>query len=121
MPVAVWGAMAEHTPSASATHHLYKSKHWAMLRNAVLVRDVYQCQRCGVLLSGRYPADNSPVVNHRVPHKGDAELFHDLGNLEAVCKSCHDGDVQSSERVGYSSAIGDDGWPIDGAHPANRV
>jgi hypothetical protein len=34
-----------------------------------------------------------------------------------VCKSCHDGAIQSSEELGYDKEIGQDGWPIDPNHP----
>lgn len=62
------------------------------------------------------------VVNHRTPHRGDSALFWDEANWEAVCKSCHDGPIQSQERAGrvYSSDVGADGWPIDAGHPVNR-
>jgi 5-methylcytosine-specific restriction protein A len=58
------------------------------------------------------------VVNHKIPHKGDVELFYSPENIESVCKSCHDGPIQSEERRGYSSEVGTDGWPIDYRHPA---
>lgn len=110
------------SPEAAAYRTLYKGKRWAALRASILVRDLYTCQRpgCGVLLIGKHPAPNSPVVNHRTPHKGDLRLFFDPANLEAVCKGCHDGDVKAEEISGYSSAIGADGWPTDPRHPANR-
>lgn len=30
------------------------------------------------------------VVDHIVPHKGDAGLFWDRGNWQSLCKACHD-------------------------------
>ena len=47
------------------------------------------CVRCGK------PAT---VVNHKIPHKGDRKLFWQKSNWEPVCKSCHDGPIQSAER-----------------------
>ena len=71
-----------------------------------------RCQRCGVYLAddgGKSP--RSATVNHKTPHKGDLTLFFDPDNLEAVCKRCHDSDIQSEERSGKPT-IGVDGWPI---------
>jgi 5-methylcytosine-specific restriction protein A len=78
----------------------YKSKRWADLRQQVLIRDLYTCQRTGVLLSGKPPAPDSPVVHHKVPHKGDEQLFFDINNLEAVSKQWHDSEAQAMERRG---------------------
>lgn len=30
------------------------------------------------------------VVDHKVPHRGDKQLFWDSGNWQALCKPCHD-------------------------------
>jgi 5-methylcytosine-specific restriction enzyme A len=80
----------------------YKSARWQALRQQVLVRDLYTCQRTGVMLLGKAPAPNSAVVHHTVPHKGDERLFWDIQNLELVSKSWHDSEAQREER----SAIG---------------
>lgn len=76
----------------------YKSKRWQALRGQVLVRDLYICQRTGVMLTGKAPAPDSPAVHHRVPHKGDERLFWDINNLEAVSKEWHDSEAQREER-----------------------
>ncbi|WP_159981905.1 MULTISPECIES: HNH endonuclease signature motif containing protein [unclassified Novosphingobium] len=60
------------------------------------------------------------VVNHRVPHKGDLKLFWDRKNWEAVCKPCHDGEIQREERTGIVRGTGRDGRPLDPSHPWNR-
>ncbi|NCW04317.1 MAG: HNH endonuclease [Rhodobacteraceae bacterium] len=62
-------------------------------------------------------ASGSAVVHHLKPHKGDLELFFDLHNLQSVCWTCHSGDIQSTEAMGYDRIIGADGWPIDPKHP----
>lgn len=77
----------------------YKTRRWAQLRIEVFVRDGFVCQRSGVLCIGRHPAPNSPVANHRVPHKGDEALFWDIGNLETVSKLVHDSEIQAEERA----------------------
>jgi 5-methylcytosine-specific restriction endonuclease McrA len=30
------------------------------------------------------------VVDHRIPHRGDAVLFWDRGNWQPLCAHCHD-------------------------------
>lgn len=70
----------------------YNTARWKKLRAIVLAASPY-CTRCeadGIVT----PSD---TVNHRVPHKGDFELFWDMENLEAVCKSCHSRTIQREE------------------------
>jgi 5-methylcytosine-specific restriction protein A len=76
----------------------YKSKRWQALREQVLVRDLYTCQRTGVLLTGKAPAPDSPIVHHRIPHKGNEQLFWDINNLTLVSKAWHDSEAQAEER-----------------------
>lgn len=64
----------------------------------MLARDLFTCQRTGVLLVGKYPAPDSPVVDHIRPHRGDETLFWDEGNLMAVSKEFHDREKQAEER-----------------------
>ena len=109
---------------AEAYRKLYKSARWQRLRKAILRRDNLTCQRTGVLcigasariVNGEYvPAEpNSPVVNHKLPHKGDPKLFWDPANLECVSKAVHDSDVQYEEKTGRKAKqFGADGWPIE--------
>lgn len=57
------------------------------------------------------------VADHIRPHRGDPALFFDPTNLQSLCDEypwrCHSSVKQSEERLGYSKAIGADGWPID--------
>lgn len=75
----------------------YKTARWQKLRLRVLVRDLFTCQATGVPLVGKYPAPNSAVVDHKVPHRGDPALFWDEDNLHAVSKGYHDSIKQSQE------------------------
>ena len=53
---------------------------WARVRRAALVRDNFQCVKCG--RAGRMEVD------HVLPrHKGGA--LYDLGNLQTLCYQCH--------------------------------
>ncbi|WP_245430940.1 hypothetical protein [Rhodoplanes roseus] len=56
----------------------------------MIIRDACTCQRTGIVLGGREPSPDSPVVHHVVPHRGDPALFWDAANLETVSKAWHD-------------------------------
>lgn len=100
-------------------HPLYKTAEWQAIRMQVFVRDRYTCQRCGVILTSGRTNPRSAVADHIRPHKGDARLFYDPENIQALCKKCHDTAKRSDERRGYSLETGADGWPTDPKHPAN--
>lgn len=95
--------------------HLYNSKVWRDLRRVHLARHPL-CAWC--LKQGRLVAGNT--VHHKIPHRGDWTLFNDSNNLETLCARCHSADAQQSEVIGYSSTVGDDGWPVDPKHPQNK-
>jgi 5-methylcytosine-specific restriction enzyme A len=76
----------------------YRTKRWADLRAEVFARDLYRCQRTGELAIGKHPAPNSPVANHKIPHRGDPKLFWDIDNIETVIKAVHDGEIQAEEQ-----------------------
>ncbi|MFT3724646.1 MAG: hypothetical protein QM773_13815 [Hyphomonadaceae bacterium] len=59
------------------------------------------------------------VADHVIPHRGDSKLFFE-GELQSLCDSHHSSSKQREEIRGYSDAVGDDGWPTDPRHPANR-
>ena len=58
------------------------------------------------------------VADHHPGHAGDYNAFL-RGPLRSLCKACHDG-LSGFVHKPYSSAIGDDGWPLDPNHPANK-
>ena len=71
----------------------YKTKRWRQLRWSVLMRDLFTCRRCGVI-----EANTSQLVaDHIRPHRGDAALFWDEGQIQCLCKACHDGAKQREE------------------------
>ena len=78
----------------------YKTARWQRLRRKVLKRDGLRCQATGALLLGKHPEPNSPVVDHRIPHRGDPVLFWDEGNLQVVSKAYHDKIKQRLEHQG---------------------
>lgn len=80
----------------------YNSAAWRGVPNGLrwkcLVRDLFTCQWPGC---GRVVADTSQLVaDHVVPHRGDRARFFDLGNLQTLCKSCHDTHKQRIESGG---------------------
>lgn len=77
----------------------YKTERWRKLRLEILRRDAYTCQQTGVLCIGKYPADNSAVVDHIRPHRGDETLFWHPSNLQTVSKAYHDSEKQKQERA----------------------
>lgn len=73
----------------------YKTSRWQRMRDSVLQRDAYTCRRCGGL-----ECDTSCLVaDHVLPHRGDAVLFWDNGNLQTLCVACHSSVKQAEERA----------------------
>lgn len=60
------------------------------------------------------------VVDHIVPHRGNRELLFDMNNLQGLCTPCHNSTKQIEDIRGYNKQIGEDGWPVDPRHPANK-
>jgi 5-methylcytosine-specific restriction protein A len=60
----------------------YYTPHWFHLKRSVLVAAVYTCAQCGIIRTDL-------VVDHIVKHEGQAELFWDIHNLQALCPTCH--------------------------------
>lgn len=91
----------------------YFTKTWKLRRMRQLAR-VPWCEPCKRLGKSR-PAT---VANHKIPHRGDRELFF-RGELESACKQCHDMAIQRAEAEGFLREIDEEGWPADPKHPFN--
>lgn len=76
----------------------YRTSRWQALRLKVLKRDHWICAATGQIVSGKYPAANSAVVDHKIPHRGDPILFWDENNLQVLSKEYHDKDKQIEEQ-----------------------
>ena len=50
-----------------------------------------ECQKQGRLVK-------AAVVDHIVPHRGDAKLFWDESNWQSLCKNCHDHKTMTEDR-----------------------
>jgi hypothetical protein len=83
----------------------YKTARWQRLRETILIRDAFTCQKTGIMLLGKHPAPDSPTVHHRHAHRGDPALFWDPDNLESVAKSWHDSVAQALEHADKVAAI----------------
>jgi len=98
-------------------HHLYNKAAWRKTREAQL-RDHPLC-RMHLELGQTVVAT---IADHIVPHKGDLGRFFDRGNLQSLCKPCHDNHKQAQDRHadGLLRGAGLDGRPLDLAHPWHR-
>ena len=75
----------------------YGTARWRDLRLKIFKRDLFTCQWPGC---GRITGNTSQLVaDHRTPHRGDERLFWDEGNLQTLCKPCHDTRKQRAERA----------------------
>ncbi|RKN49882.1 hypothetical protein D7231_35970 [Streptomyces klenkii] len=72
---------------------VYDDARWRMLRDQVLSEEPLCAAGCG-----------SPprVVDHVRPHRGREELAFDRGNLQAMCKPCHD--AKTARETGFAGA-----------------
>jgi 5-methylcytosine-specific restriction endonuclease McrA len=60
----------------------YYTARWGGLRQRVLAEAAHTCAQCGGV-------SLDLDVDHRIPHRGDAALFWDVDNLQALCPRCH--------------------------------
>lgn len=113
-----WRADMGSSSTARGYGYKWQKARERFLRNNPLC--VY-CERAGrVELAG--------VVDHKTPHRGNAELFWTEANWQSLCKPCHDGAKAREERGGPTPQhIGADGFPVDpgaatdGLPPGGRV
>ena len=75
-----------------------------------------QCPDCD---EGRKRVRPSEVVDHKVPHRGDWELFWDSSNWQALNKACHDSYKQRIEKSGTVKGADANGVPLDPRHHWN--
>lgn len=102
-----------HWDSEGKADRLY-GRRWRKARAAFLMERPF-CAMCEA--TGKLQA--ATVVDHVKPHRGDEALFWDRTNWQPLCERHHNRDKARLEIRGYSDRLGDDGWPIDPAHPAN--
>jgi len=92
-------ATGQRDRSHAAWRAWYRTADWRELKRFVHRRDDYVCQICGNVCAGKYPADDSPVADHKKPHRGDRKMFFDPQNVWTICKMpCHDQVKQREEQ-----------------------
>lgn len=103
------------SPEAQAYRRLYKTAQWQRIRAHQLSTKPL-CEWCEK--EGRITP--ATVCHHETPHRGDMAKFY-AGPFVSLCAPHHDNDASEIERKGYSTATGEDGFPLDPMHPANRT
>jgi 5-methylcytosine-specific restriction endonuclease McrA len=93
----------------------YKLAIWLELRAVQLAANPL-CRRC----QARGHTVAATVANHVKPHKGVWVMFADAGNLESLCKGCHDAAIQYEEAHGFSGDVDVMGKYLDPRHPSNH-
>jgi 5-methylcytosine-specific restriction endonuclease McrA len=93
---------------AAAYRKLYRTARWQRLREHQLSSQPL-CEFC-LRTEDITAAD---VVDHRVKHGGDVDLFHDPANLQSLCKWHHDSAKQMLDHGKKVVTYGVDGYPID--------
>lgn len=88
-------ARSRHRDATQPWRQWYKTARWQRLRWSILVRDLFTCQRCKKVEGNT----RLLVADHKTPHRGDEALFWDAGNLQCLCKTCHDGVKQAEEQA----------------------
>jgi 5-methylcytosine-specific restriction endonuclease McrA len=68
--------------------HLYRTQAWRKLSKAILARDGYRCATAGCP-NVATSADHFPVGAWEAFASGSPELFWDVSNLVARCRSCN--------------------------------
>ena len=74
----------------------YGSTRWRALAKEVKLRDSFTCQKCGRIDAGK----RGLAADHKIPHRGDPDLFWDKTNLQTLCERCHSSDKQREEAAG---------------------
>ena len=111
------GTLVMITPPWQIWHQWYETARWQRRRRHQL-RDQPLCAMClqhGLVV----PAT---IADHVHAHRGDFNAFWE-GELQSLCKQCHDGPKLAHEREQrrpYRRDVGADGWPTDPRHPANQ-
>ena len=93
---------------AALYRRIYKTAAWRRLREQQLAMQPL-CEFC--LLTEEVTA--ADVVDHKLRHNGDIDLFFDPTNLQSLCKRHHDSAKQMIDRGFKVVTYGIDGYPIE--------
>jgi 5-methylcytosine-specific restriction enzyme A len=84
---------AQTAATGAAWRAWYGTKRWRQLRWQVLLEAMFTCARCGRIEGNT----RLLVADHVEPHRGDERMFWARGNLQCLCKPCHDSEKQREE------------------------
>ena len=75
-------------------------KDWEKLSKVFLATHPFcvSCYKKGILTK-------STETDHIIPHKGNIELFYDVRNLQALCKSCHSKKTNSEDTIRHKKYL----------------
>ena len=91
----------------------YQLEIWRRRRRLHLLHEPL-CRMC----LARGVTTPATVADHIEHHRSDWNEFR-LGELQSLCKDCHDSKKRLNENYGALPDVDADGWPIDPNHPAN--
>lgn len=74
---------------APAKAHPFSTTRGRAFRKRILIRDLFTCQMCGVLLREGKTDSRAAVVDHIKPIELCPDLTWDEGNCQATCAHCH--------------------------------
>jgi 5-methylcytosine-specific restriction enzyme A len=87
----------------------WKNRAHAQLRQHPLCK---HCLEQGLVVEAK-------IADHVEPHRGDWNSFW-IGELQSLCRKCHESGKKYQEHRGFRSDIGADGWPVDRNHPTYK-
>lgn len=96
----------------SDKENLYNCQRWRKERAAFLNTNPFciYCQEQGRLKI-------ADVVDHKVPHRGNLDLFWDPDNWQGLCYTHHNAIKATEENKGIAAGCGLNGMPLDKKHP----
>ena len=100
-------------PASLPWRKLYGLQEWKN-RRAFQLRKNPLCAIC--LAASPQGITGATIADHVTPHKGDYRAFK-FGELRSLCVECHNNLQPAFRSKGFSSAIGEEGYPVDPRHP----
>lgn len=97
------------------SHPWYHTTRWRKCSRLFL--DQYPLCAMHLELGREVPAT---VVDHKIPHKGDYDLFWDELNWQPLCGQCHNRHKKIQENRGCLPGCDVDGLPLDSNHHWNN-
>lgn len=91
------------------------TRRWQLASKAFLQQHpLCECPLCD---GGKKRIRPASVVDHKIPHRGDMELFWDQDNWQSMAKDCHDSVKQALEKTGRIKGCDEQGRPLDPSDP----